>query len=142
MKKHIFGHVIFGLALVAGFSAAVMLLWNALIPGIFGLTVINFWQSLGLLALARLLFGCGFGGKIARAGVGGHGSFNKNPMREKWMNMTPEERKAFIKNMKDRRNRHPFGTDFRHDFQEDYDLEQRERDDFMNDESKKDTPRG
>jgi len=47
-------------AMAAVFGVAVMFLWNALIPTIFGLTVINFWQALGLLVLARILFG-GFG---------------------------------------------------------------------------------
>jgi hypothetical protein len=97
MKVHILKHVIVGLAAIAGFSAVVMLLWNALLPDIFGLAVINFWQSLGLLALVRLLFG-GFGGKMAFAGRGRHeGGFGKNPLREKWLKMTPEERKEFVK---------------------------------------------
>lgn len=34
----------------------VMLLWNALMPDIFGLTEIGFWQSMGLLALCGCLF--------------------------------------------------------------------------------------
>ena len=33
----------------------VMLLWNWLMPMIFGLPTIGFWQSLGLLVLFRLL---------------------------------------------------------------------------------------
>lgn len=41
--------------LLAGF--VVQLLWNALIPGIFALGTISFVQALGLLILARLLFG-------------------------------------------------------------------------------------
>ncbi|MDR2868479.1 MAG: hypothetical protein LBV46_02935, partial [Bacteroidales bacterium] len=55
-------HVLLGAAIVAGFSAVMMLLWNALIPAIFGLVCINFWQALGLLVLGRMLFG-GFRGK-------------------------------------------------------------------------------
>ncbi len=38
-------------------SLIFMLLWNALIPGIFGLKLIGYWQALGLLVLARILFG-------------------------------------------------------------------------------------
>ena len=38
----------------------VMLLWNWLMPPIFGWHQITFWQSLGLLVLCRVLFG-GFG---------------------------------------------------------------------------------
>ena len=33
-----------------------MLLWNWLMPDIFGLTQIDFWQALGLLVLSTLLF--------------------------------------------------------------------------------------
>jgi hypothetical protein len=94
MKLHFLKHVLFGLAIVAGFSAAAMLLWNALVPGIFGLGAINFWQALGLLCLARLLFG-GFGMFHGHHGRG-WGKHSRNPMREKWERMTPEERKEFI----------------------------------------------
>jgi hypothetical protein len=38
----------------------VMLLWNWLLPPLFGWPVVTFWQALGLLALCRILFG-GFG---------------------------------------------------------------------------------
>ena len=45
------------LVLAAVLSALpVMLLWNALIPVIFGLTKITFWQALGLEILCGLLF--------------------------------------------------------------------------------------
>jgi positive regulator of sigma E activity len=33
-----------------------MLLWNALMPGIFGIVKINIWQSLGLWILSWILF--------------------------------------------------------------------------------------
>jgi hypothetical protein len=92
---HFFKHVIVGLAIVAGFSAVVMLLWNALVPAIFGPAVINFWQALGLLALARLLFG-GLGGMFRGSARGGDMHSHHNSIREKWMKMTPEERKEFI----------------------------------------------
>ena len=38
----------------------VMLLWNWLMPPVFGWHQITFWQALGLLVLCRVLFG-GFG---------------------------------------------------------------------------------
>ena len=104
-KLHISGHVLLGLAAVAGFGVVVMLLWNALIPSIFGITSINFWQALGLFALCRILFGgFGGGGKIFAFG---HHHFHKRRIREKWMKMTPEERDEFI------RRRH-FGHGFGH----------------------------
>lgn len=39
------------------FGYFVMLLWNWLMPSIFGLTTITFWQSVGIIILARLIFG-------------------------------------------------------------------------------------
>ena len=34
-----------------------MLLWNWLVPMIFGLGTITFWQALGLIVLVKLIFG-------------------------------------------------------------------------------------
>jgi hypothetical protein len=39
------------------FGAVVMWLWNWLMPVLFHLTVITYWQAIGLAILARLLFG-------------------------------------------------------------------------------------
>ncbi|MGQ8338542.1 hypothetical protein ACUNWD_18440 [Sunxiuqinia sp. A32] len=55
-KAFIFKAVVFGILAVALISFIVMLLWNWLMPALFGLTIITFWQSLGLLALAKILF--------------------------------------------------------------------------------------
>lgn len=56
-----FGIVILGAAAAAGFAFIfgyfVMLLWNWLMPEIFGLVAINFWQAAGIVLLARLIFG-------------------------------------------------------------------------------------
>lgn len=35
----------------------VMLLWNAVVPNIFGMPDISFWQALGLSLLSHCLFG-------------------------------------------------------------------------------------
>jgi hypothetical protein len=42
------------------FGLVVRVLWNWLMPAIFGLGKITFWQAFGIVLLARLLFG-GFG---------------------------------------------------------------------------------
>jgi hypothetical protein len=99
-----------GLAAIALFSAVVMLLWNALIPGIFGLTVITFWQAAGLLVLVRILVG-GFGGRgrMPMFGNPGHGFHKGNPIHEKWMKMSPEEKKEFIERRKKFMRGGPFG---------------------------------
>jgi hypothetical protein len=48
------------IAIAAGvtlFGFVVMHLWNWLMPMIFGLGIITFWQALGLLILSKILFG-------------------------------------------------------------------------------------
>jgi hypothetical protein len=47
------------LAVVLGFLFGyfVMLLWNWLMPALFGLKVITYWQAFGLIVLAKILFG-------------------------------------------------------------------------------------
>jgi hypothetical protein len=45
------------IALAFLFGAVVMWLWNWLMPAIFGLGVITYWQAVGLAVLGRLLFG-------------------------------------------------------------------------------------
>jgi len=54
-------HVVWGIAMVLAFiflfSIFVQLLWNWLMPGIFGLREITYPQAAGLLLLSRLLFG-------------------------------------------------------------------------------------
>jgi hypothetical protein len=42
---------------IAVFGAVVMALWNWLMPPIFGLHPIGFAQAVGMLVLARILFG-------------------------------------------------------------------------------------
>ena len=75
---------IIGVLVVGGI---VMLLWNALMPAIFHLPTITFLQALGLLLLTKILFS-GFRG-------GGPKPHWKNKVKQKWMNMTPEEREKF-----------------------------------------------
>jgi len=64
------------------FGELVMHLWNWLLPPLFGLHVITFWQALGLLLLTRILFGSWSSG----------GGNRRSRRREKWEGMTPEER--------------------------------------------------
>ena len=83
--KRILAAIVFGSLFVAVMGAVVMFLWNNLIPEIFTVPEITFWQALGLLILARILFG-GFGGRGFRR----HGDWKR-----KWMHMSPEERARF-----------------------------------------------
>jgi hypothetical protein len=94
------------LAVLAGFSVLEMFLWNHLMPDIFGLPRINYWQAAGFLLLCRTLFG-NFGPAFLsdyRHGRGERLFHQRNPLREKWMNMSEEERKAFIEKEKDFRH--------------------------------------
>jgi hypothetical protein len=76
------------IAFVAIGGELVRLLWNWLLPGLFGWRQITFWQAIGLLALCRILFGS-FGGR------GPHRSNFRRRMSERWERMTPEEREKF-----------------------------------------------
>lgn len=49
-----------GILLVCAIGGSVvMLLWNWLMPPLFGRPEVTFWQGLGLLVLCRVLFGGG-----------------------------------------------------------------------------------
>lgn len=82
------------LAGVALFVYVTMILWNALLPVIFGFASITFWQAAGLLLLGRLLFGFGHHRSKNWSGHRMDSDF-KNKIR----NMSPEERKEFFKKM-------------------------------------------
>ncbi|GAA3613404.1 hypothetical protein Q4Q39_03580 [Flavivirga amylovorans] len=63
----IFGAIaITGLAILFGF--VIMWLWNWLMPEIFGLTTLTYWQAVGLFIFLKLLLGgCGGGGKSSKS---------------------------------------------------------------------------
>lgn len=77
---------------IAGFSLLMMLLWNALMPQIFHLPALSYWQAMGLLVLSRLLFGGGPGGR-------GHHHPWKNQLVEKFRKMDPEQRERFFEHL-------------------------------------------
>jgi hypothetical protein len=113
---HILFHIFFGGAVIALFGYAVLWLWNRIIPEIFGLQEINFWQAAGLLLLVRILFG----------GIGNHRFWGMNKMRhfhhpihEKWLRMTRREQKAFL-------GRHYWEAGFGMDFSGDENAEKQD----------------
>ena len=67
----------------------VQLLWNWLLPALFGFPELSFWQALGMLALCRILFG-GWG----RSGGGGG--------RWRGRRMSGDERARFRARMRER----------------------------------------
>jgi len=79
-RRFVFAIPFMVLAFVLLGGLAVMLLWNAILPTVLGVSVLNIWQAIGILALSRLLFG-GFGGGPWRGRRGGPPSLEK-PMGE------------------------------------------------------------
>ena len=83
--------VVLALIVVGGMGWAVLHLWNWLMPEVFGLRAVSFWQAVGLMALSWILFG----------GPGWMGP--RSPRRyaysrgdwQRWQQMTPEQRAAF-----------------------------------------------
>lgn len=57
----IFFVVVFGIGVFLLAIYALQLLWNWLMPELFGLVAISYWQALGILVLAKLIFGMGGG---------------------------------------------------------------------------------
>jgi len=85
------------LVFIAVGGAIVQLLWNWLLPPIFGWRAITFWQAVGLLALCRILFG----------GLGRHGCYRSGMRRrfgERWERMTPDERERFRQGVREPRS--------------------------------------
>ena len=76
-------------------SFVIMSLWNWLMPALFALHRISFWQALGLLLLSKILFG-GFRGRR------GPPVDWKGRMAERWEKMTPQERENFREGMRGR----------------------------------------
>jgi hypothetical protein len=90
VKKKL-SYMLFFIMLFLLLSAAAMFLWNALLPQIIHVTVINYWQALGLMALCRILFG-GFrfwGGRSRDPGDG------PRLLKDKLMSMDESDRAAF-----------------------------------------------
>jgi len=88
------------IAIAAGitlFGFIVMHLWNCILPGVIGVTTITFWQALGILVLAKILFG-GMHGAHGHCRSHLHGP----EMRHKWMHMSAEEREKMKAEWKDR----------------------------------------
>ena len=84
LRKHKYLFVPIGIGAFALFGFVTMWLWNSLMPAILHLPEINFWQTIGLMILSRLILGMGY-----------HGPKNyhyQNKMQEKWskISRTPQ----------------------------------------------------
>lgn len=96
--------LLFVFAVIVPLGFIIMALWNNILAVIIPVTIVNFWQALGLFLLCRILFG-GFPGK---PGWAGHGRrrHEMEEMRNKWFNLSPEEKNQFKQEWKTR-----FGRD-------------------------------
>jgi hypothetical protein len=78
----IFGIVVAVLCLLALCGAVTMWLWNGLMPAIFKLPEIGFWQAIGIIILSQILF------KGGRAYGAGNRHWKK---RQVWKHMREDE---------------------------------------------------
>ncbi len=89
------GFFLLAIIFVAAFGEAVLHLWNWLMPSVFGLHTITFWQALGIMCLSWILFGRFMGGRS-------YGRRWRGRTRDRWEHMTPEEREQFRQGMRQR----------------------------------------
>ena len=82
------------------FTWAVYALWNGVLMDVVGVKAITFWQALGLLVLAKILFG----GFPSRSGPCGIAPWRGRMMSKHWESLNPEQREKMREEM-----RHRFG---------------------------------
>lgn len=85
------------LVVIALLSWVVMLLWNATVSPLFELPEIKFWQALALFVLCRLLFG-----RLGPPAAFQKGGQKRTAWKEKWRNMSEEDRAIFKARWKER----------------------------------------
>ena len=84
-KKFFFQRFFFVLVILAAISLIVFLLWNWLMPAIFNLPEINYWQAIGILILSKILF----------LGIGKHSHRDHLKDREYWKRRFDENQNTF-----------------------------------------------
>ena len=89
---------IFALGVVALVALAVYGLWNGVLTEVTGVKTVTYWQALGILVLARILFG-GFPGR--RGGPFGP-PWRRHMMMKRWESLTPEQREKMREEMRKR----------------------------------------
>jgi hypothetical protein len=77
------------------FGSIVMWLWNNTLVPVLHVSVITFWQGLGILVLSKILFSS-FGGN-----KGGYNHYFRK-QRMMWNAMTPEQKEKFREEWKNR----------------------------------------
>jgi hypothetical protein len=96
-----FGYILMILVGLAILGYVFMLLWNMLIPEIFGLIQISYWQALGLLAMAKIVFGFGMMDKYQHEQrLDNKKEHWKKKIETKMEGMSEEEKAKFKESMK------------------------------------------
>lgn len=86
--RKISGFIVLAIAFIGLFGWIVMELWNAILVPVLQVGAVTFWQAIGILVLCKILFG-GFKKSWGEKHKWG------NEMKEKWQQMTPEEKEKF-----------------------------------------------
>jgi hypothetical protein len=107
---------VFVLIAAFGLGAIVQWLWNAILPAVADFNRISYWQAVGIFVLCKILFG-GFRGPGQHRHPNKWGRFNRRfggggreemlAWKNKWMQMTDEERVKFRQEMWNRRRKPP-----------------------------------
>jgi hypothetical protein len=98
--RKVAGVILIAAAAILLLTFIVMTLWNNILTPVLNVHSIDFGQALGILILSKILFG-GFRG----GGWRGRGKYWSSEMRDKWQNMTPEEKEKFKQEWSKRCNR-------------------------------------
>lgn len=86
------------LGIVALLALAVDGLWNGILTDVLDVKAITYWQALGLLVLARILFG----GFPRRGGWPFGPPWRRRMMMKQWQSLTPEQREQMRQQMRER----------------------------------------
>ena len=100
--------ILLGIVIVTFIGGEIVrLLWNWLLPPLFGWPQITFWQALALLVLCRILVGGG--GRFGRRHWGGSRKFGDriadriaDRVGERLESLTPEERERFRQRVREK----------------------------------------
>jgi len=84
------------LAVVALLALAVYGLWNSVLTEVLGVKAVTYWQALGILVLAKILFGF-----PKRGGPFGP-PWRRRMMMKHWESLTPEQREQMRQEMRQR----------------------------------------
>lgn len=105
--KKIAGFIVLGIAGVLLVTYLFMVLWNMLIPEIFNGPTLTYFQAIGLMVLAKMLFGFGGNGWGSKQHWGAKFEHNqdkrsawKEKIEAKMASMSDEEKEKFKNSMK------------------------------------------